>query len=170
MPVVFKSIQLLPQHESLCFNYFHRSLLTIAQKWIIMYKQNIITERLLHFKTWLKIKFASRGEYSQHSPFHVPSAERRTALWDTAKSSCNPANSLLLDWCWWRRYSHVESSKGHLLHVGGEPSLTGQSGLIPQPLQTVSRAAPGPRADERMVMRQVWHQTRNTTQDQVQWW
>lgn len=34
----------------------------------LMYKQNIIAERLLHFKTWLKIKHASMGEYSQRSP------------------------------------------------------------------------------------------------------
>lgn len=29
----------------------------------LIYKQNITAERLLHFKTWLKIKCASIGEY-----------------------------------------------------------------------------------------------------------
>jgi len=43
----------------------------------LMYKQNIVAERLIHFKTWLKIKRASVGEYSQHSLFHISWAERR---------------------------------------------------------------------------------------------
>lgn len=87
----------------------------------LMYKQNIIAERLLHFKTWLKIKCASVAEYPQHSLFHIPLAERRTESGDAAKSCCNPDNSVaglvlgkavLTPW---------GSNKGQVLPVAGEP-------------------------------------------------
>lgn len=60
--MVFKSIQLLLQHKSLCLNYFQHSL-QFHKSEPSMYKQNITAERLLRFNTWLKIKYTSNSKY-----------------------------------------------------------------------------------------------------------
>ena len=113
----------------------------------LMYKQNIVAERLIHFKTWLKIKRTSVGEYSQHSLFHISWAERRKTSWDAAKSSCNADSSLLLYWCWWRLCSPCgEAARASGSRWEGSPAWRGwrdSQGLIPQPLRTTRRAAWG---------------------------
>lgn len=136
----------------------------------LIYKQNIIAERLLHFKTWLKIKCASMAEYSQHSLFHIPLDKRKTASWDAEESFCNPDSSgagLVLEKAVLTLWG---SSKGQVLPAAGEPGR--KLGPFP-PAWGLWAGQPG---DESQDQPGQVHgdetgskQTRNTTQGQV-WW